>query len=327
MVKDGRSMWKKYFQNDPLPALLSAEDIGLRYHIENDLLGERIQTLTDIWDSPVVTKIIEKQSEKGCWLYTGKRPGEEFGENYELVETWKMLRILIGKYALRREHPAMQRAAEFLFACQSDEGDIRGILSNQYIPYYNGMLLELLIKAGYENDRQLKRAMDWLLSMRQTDGGWIIPLNMFKQNEYYKLAMGKPIKPDRSLPSSHMATGMAIRPFCIHPAYCDLPEVKRAGDLLAERLFQKDRHSFRQAADYWYKLQYPFWWTNLLSVMDCLARLGFSAEHVKVRKGLKWFRDNQRPDGTWHSSYEGRTAEADLWVSYAVCRMFKSFLG
>jgi hypothetical protein len=59
--------------------------------------------------------------------------------------------------------------------------------------------------------------------------------------------------------------------------------------------------------------------------MDCLARLGFSAEHVKVRKGLKWFRDNQRPDGTWHSSYEGRTAEADLWVSYAVCRMFKSF--
>lgn len=320
-------MWKRFLRNDPLPALLSAEDVGLRFHVENDLLGERIQTLTDIWGSRAVTKIIEKQSEKGYWLYTGRRPGEEFGENYELVETWKMLRILIGKYGFHCEHPAMQRAVDFLFSCQSEEGDIRGILSNQYTPYYNGMLLELLIKAGYEDDRRLKRAMDWLLSMRQSDGGWIIPLNMFKQSEYYNLAMGKPINPDRNLPSSHMATGMAIRPFCIHPTYRPLPEVKRAGALLAERLFQKDQHSFRQATDYWFKLQYPFWWTNLLSVLDCLAVLGFSTDHKKVKEGLKWFSDNQRPDGTWRSSYEGKTGDADLWVSYAVCRMLKSFLG
>jgi hypothetical protein len=39
-------MWKRFLRNDPLPALLSAEDVGLRFHVENDLLGERIQTLT-----------------------------------------------------------------------------------------------------------------------------------------------------------------------------------------------------------------------------------------------------------------------------------------
>jgi hypothetical protein len=42
--------------------------------------------------------------------------------------------------------PTIAKAAEYIFSNQMYEGDIRGILGNQYMPYYHGAILELLIK-------------------------------------------------------------------------------------------------------------------------------------------------------------------------------------
>ena len=319
-------MWRDYFRVDPLPVLLSAQDAGLLYHIEKDLLGQFDCDINHVWESKPVQKILRKQLPNGGWQFKGNRPGDEFGENYELVETWKMLRLLVGKYAFERRHPALQMAAEFIFSCQNEEGDIRGILSNQYAPYYTGALLELLIRAGYEEDNRVLRGLDWLLSMQQDDGGWIIPLNMFKQSYYYEAVKKAPILPRKELPSSHMTTGMVLRAFAAHPVYKKKKEILKAGELLAERLFKKDAFTFRQAESYWLKLQYPFWWTNLLSAMHTLAALDFNVSDPRIRKGLTWFRENQNAGGTWTSSYDGKDPDADLWITYAVCSMTKIFL-
>ncbi|MHB8806108.1 MAG: prenyltransferase/squalene oxidase repeat-containing protein [Anaerolineaceae bacterium] len=319
-------MWREYFRTDPLPVLLTACDPGLVFLIERDLLEQEREDITNIWSCKPAERILNSQTPNGSWRYKGNRPGEEFGENYELVETWKMLRLLIGKYSFNREHPAISRAAEFIFSCQSAEGDIRGFLSNQYAPYYTGALLELLIKAGYSSDERVIHGLDWLLSMRQEDGGWIIPLNMFKLSYYYEVAFKAPIPPNRDLPSSHMTTGMVLRAFCAHPRYREKAAVLQAGELLANRLFAKDTFTFRQAVDYWFKLQYPYWWTNLLSAMDSLAALNYKAYDPRIRVGLEWFRENQHFSGTWTNSYEGKDPDADGWISYAVCRMAKSFL-
>lgn len=319
-------MWRDYFHVDPLPVLLSTRNAGLIFHMERDLLNQHVYPIESVWESKPVQKILQDQLPDGSWHFKGNRPGEEFGENYELVETWKMLRQLVGKYAFDRSHPALERAAAFVFSCQTEEGDIRGILSNQYIPYYNGALLELLIKSGYENDNCALRGLDWLLSMQQDDGGWIIPLNMFKQTYYYEVAKKDPILPRKEMPSSHIATGMVLRAFAAHSEYKKKKEVLKAGELLTERLFKKDTFTFRQAPEYWFKLQYPFWWTNLLSALHTLAALDFNVSDPRIRKGLEWFRENQKPDGTWTSSYDGKDPDADLWITYAVCRMAKAFL-
>ena len=79
-----------------------------------------------------------------------KPVGDELGEAYELLETWKILRILVELYGMHRSHPAINQACEYIFSFQTDEEDIRGILSNQYMPYYMGAILEILIKAGFE---------------------------------------------------------------------------------------------------------------------------------------------------------------------------------
>ena len=91
------------------------------------------------------------------------------------METYRNLRTLVEVYGFTRDHSTMREAAQFVFSCQTKEGDIRGILGNQYMPYYHGAILELLVKAGFGDDPRLIFGLDWLLSMRQDDGGWIVP--------------------------------------------------------------------------------------------------------------------------------------------------------
>ncbi|MBM3138191.1 MAG: hypothetical protein FJZ98_08395, partial [Chloroflexi bacterium] len=268
-------MWKKELQFDPFPALLGTDHRALQFFVERDLLGSKTGSAEFLWDHPQVQKILAKQQMDGSWRYKGNRPGDEFGEAYELLETWKVLRGLVEMYALNRGHPGIERACEFILGYQTDEGDIRGILSNQYAPYYTGAILEILIKAGYIEDTRILRGLQWLLEMRQDDGGWIIPLTMFKMQAYYQLFNQPPVPPDRSRPFSHMATGMVIRAFTAHPIRRKSPEAIHTGNLLKNRFFKKDAFTSRQAADYWVKFQFPFWWTDLLTVMDSLARMEF----------------------------------------------------
>jgi hypothetical protein len=58
---------------------------------------------------------------------------------------------------------------EFLFSFQTPSGDIRGILGNQYVPYYTAAMIELFIKAGYSHDDRVKKAFQWFDSIRQDD--------------------------------------------------------------------------------------------------------------------------------------------------------------
>lgn len=65
------------------------------------------------------------------------------------------------------------------------------------MPYYNGAILEVLIKAGYAEDERVLKALEWLLGMRQNDGGWIILLHVFNIKEFYKVYNQAPIPPER----------------------------------------------------------------------------------------------------------------------------------
>ena len=319
-------MWTDALKANPLNALLGEEDATLKFFAERDLLGFSSGAVENLWELKEPQKLLKMQRADGAWIYKSSRPGDEFGENYELLETWKNLRFLVEMFGFHRGHPAVQRAAEFILACQTPEGDIRGILSNQYMPYYNGAILEILIKAGYDEDERVLKALDWLLSMRQNDGGWIIPLQIFNIKEFYKVYDHAPILPERERPFSHMASGMVIRAFAAHPRYRKLREAVKAGELLKRRLFKEDVYTSRQATDYWYKLQFPFWWTSLLTVMDSLARMEFPMDD-EIRSALDWFIQHQEADGTWRSSYGGlKGMNPNLWVTLAVCRVLKHYL-
>lgn len=329
MVSQKNGTWLEVLAVDPLPALLARDDPALGMLVRRDLLGESAVQVETLWQTPEAVRLIHKQQADGSWRYGSKSYSPETGTQYDLLETYRNLRLLVEMYGFTRDHPSLTNAVEYVLTYQTDEGDLRGIIGNQYMPYYHGAILELLIKAGIGDDVRVIKGLDWLLSMRQDDGGWIVPVQAVPSRmRTSEMWLGMPVPPNRALPHAHLATGMALRAFAAHPAYRTCPEVLAAGQALKNRLFQSDKYNDRKAVSYWLKLQFPFWWTSLLTALDTLFWLDFDKHDPDIARGLDWFISNQSPDGLWETGYgSGKKAEENrCWVGLAVCRILKRFL-
>jgi hypothetical protein len=320
--------WQSTLPLDPLPALLAWLDLALAFFIRRDLLQEPVGPITALWQLPQARRLVAGQQADGSWRYPGRSAHPAPNANYALLETYRSLRQLVEVYGFTHDHPALARAADYIFSCQTSEGDLRGILGNQYMPYYHGAILELLIKSGYANDRHIEKGLQWLLSMRQADGGWIIPAQLvpagLKTDQFWS---SSPLPPDRSRPHSQLATGMVLRAFAAHPDYRASPEIIAAGERLKERLFLPDKYNDRKAASYWLKFQFPFWWPSLVSALDTLAWLQFDRQDPDIARALNWFLANQSADGLWETGYESgkNTPAMRRWVGLAICRVLKKF--
>ena len=316
---------------DPLPTLQASRNEALQYFVRRDLLGEEVGSVEGLWELPQVVKVLRKQQEDGSWKYPGGRPEIRSNENYYQLQTYKVLMDLVEKYGFTREHPAIQRAADFLFSFQTEEGDFRGLYRNQYSPNYTAGMTELLVKAGYGDDPHVEKVFSWLLSMRQDDGGWAVPMRtgVPKGTSTVKDAfwVEETIQPDRSKPFSHWCTGIVLRAFAAHEEYRQAPEARAAGGLLKSRFFKPDPYPDRRAASFWEKIRYPFWWTDILSALDSLWWLGFSGEDPDIRSGLDWLIANQEPSGLWKARYlSGGDKDIHHWTTLHVCRALRRYL-
>jgi hypothetical protein len=324
--------WQHQLRFDPLPALLSSGDEALQYFVRRDLLGEEAGPIGRLWQLPQAHKILKQQLPDGSWDCSVSRKKHK-DINYNLIETWKRFRFLIEKFGFNREDSATARAAEFLLSCQTEDGDIRGFLANQYASYYTGAILSLLIKAGYEEDPRIEKGFHWLLSIRQDDLGWSIPIitHKFDRATMYRLTSqyAEPVEPDRSRPFSHNWTGMVLRAFAAHRRYCKSEAAQIAAKLLKSRFFQPDCYTSYQAASYWVRFQYPFWWNDLVAALDSISLID-PTRNEQIEKALDWLIDHQEQDGLWKATYvpgkevhNARTRETRQWVSLAICRVLK----
>ena len=324
--------WQMQLKYAPIQPLLNSDHAAIRYFVKRDLLKEPVESKTVLWQLPEAKKILNKQLSDGSW----SRPGEKkyAAINYNLIETWRQLRYLIGQYDFTCEHPQIQKAAEFVFSCQTEAGDIRGFLANQYATYYTGAMLALLIQAGYEDDPRVEKGLQWLLKMRQNDHGWTIPIltryldgvTQYRVTSEYT----EPIEPDRSQPFSHNWTGMILRAFVAHPDYRHSETVVKAAELLKSRFFQPDSYTSYQAASYWVRFDYPFWWNHLVAALDSISWIGFSKEDEQIKAGLNWLIEHQECDGMWKVNYgkeqdkkSEREQEKREWISLAISRIFE----
>jgi hypothetical protein len=322
---------------DPLPALIREPGPALQYFVRRDLLCEAVPPIATLWDCAEVSRCLRGQRPDGSW--PGRKPRPEVEPAWPkwkepLFETWKRLRVLVLQYELTIEHRGCRAACEFILSCQAPPGDIRGLLANQYATYYTGALAGLLIRAGLNGDWRVRTALDWLLRMRQDDGGWSVPIvdHRLSRAEVHRLTtrQAPPLEPVLSRPFTHLATGMVLRAFAAHPEYRRLDEVQHAGRLLKSRLFQPDRSSSYRAAAYWTVFSWPYWWNDLASALDTLQQLGFRADDPEIAAGLAWFAEHQRRDGLWdQTSISGRTAggpaarERRAWLGLNILRILR----
>lgn len=320
--------WLDNLAQDPIPQLIASGDAALIFIVRRDLLGKPSPSSKSLSELPEAARIINKQTTAGCWKYHGRGPQRQLYVNYNLLETFRSLSILVSKYQLTREYPTIQKAAEYVFNCQHPQGDIRGILGNQYMPYYHAVILEQLILAGYEDDPRVLNGLEWFETFQQSDGGWLISAQTVppekKTERFWKV---DPQPADRSLPSSHQGTGMSLRAFAVHPVYRAKHSARMAALFLSLRFFKPDCYNDRKSSAYWTKYQFPFWWSNLLTALDSLSLTGFHREDENLKPGLAWFTAHQEPDGLWPTGFgEGKKAEGNRnWIGLAVCRMSLQF--
>jgi hypothetical protein len=316
--------------SDPLQFLLSSDCAPVDYFTKRDLLGEKTGPVQTLWTDVEIKRILARQRPDGHWQYPGGGDsGIRSSEDYNQLETYRQLGVVVEKFGLDRAHPGLRRAAEFLFAHQTAEGDFRGIYGRQYTPNYSAGMMELLVKAGYCNDRRIERGFRWLLSTRQADGGWVIPLRTAPRASHKtttQVMHSGLIHPDPSRPSSHLATGVVLRAFAAHDVYRRSEEARAAGRLLSRRFFRSDAYIDRKAPEFWGKVSFPFWFTDVVSALDSLSLLGFRAADEGINGALDWLQERQADDGSFRMTLlRDRDRKLRYWISLAICRIFKRF--
>jgi hypothetical protein len=292
---------------------------------------------TSLWTLQNPQRIISRQEPGGWWKALGKN------EDYYLIETFKLLQTLVYQYEFDKSHPAVANGCEYLFSRQTEEGDFRGFLGNQYAPYYTGLVMALLIKAGYADDPRIEKGFQWLLSMRQNDGGWVIGspgwlgIPDLKWRDITEMMSDKNAPTlqsfDKSQPFAHSGTGMVLRAFVAHPRYRKSPEALKAAQLLKSHFLKSDNYNSYKHPDNWVRFEYPFWWNNLAAALDSVSLIGIPSTDPDVKKALDWFITNQTETGLWKVSYSkvhksppnNKTDEERLWISLAVCRVFQRY--
>lgn len=317
--------WQSVLKHDPLPRLLTTDNEAVAFFARRDLLEESEERPDALWDLSKARRLVSRQGPNGSWKYPGGNPKIRSFENYDQIETFRNLGYLVEIFGFDKTSSVIVGAAEFLLSFQTSQGDIRGILGNQYTPYYSAAILELLMKAGYAEDPRIEKVFQWLRSARQDDGGWAIPLRTRKKNLGIIASHGPPLEPDRSKPFSHLVTGVVLRAYAAHERHRTSPEAVVAGKLLLSRFFKRDRYPDRSSSDFWLRFTYPFWFTDLISATDSLSKIGFSLDEPEMERAIEWFISQQQDTGLWKlkTLKNERSWDTDLWLSLAICRIIK----
>jgi Squalene-hopene cyclase C-terminal domain len=306
-----------------IKTLLGTGNEALILFTKRNLLGEEVD-VKELRTLPRVKKILEKQQSDGSWIYPNKKASLRSPTNYNQYQTYKTVAELVEFYGLNKRHDAIRKAAEYLFSFQTEEGEFRGMYGNQYSPNYSASITEFLIKAGYDGAR-IEKSLDWLLGMRQDDGGWAIPLRT-RNRELEALNDNETIEPDRTKPFSHLITGIVVRPFSLMTPY--RMKVKDAGMLLADRVFARDKYPDRRGVEYWTKFTFPYHWTDILSTIDTLTLLGIN-KHPKINEIMKWFEKHKQDNGIYEVSVMAGAKYKDVkyWITLQYLTVLKRLTG
>jgi hypothetical protein len=304
---------------ETIKTLLDTRNKALITFTKKCLVGEEVD-IEELWNMPRVKRTLKKQQSNGSWIYPNKKAALRSLTNYNQYQTYKTIAELVEFYGFNKKHYAIKKAAEYFFSFQTKEGEFRGMYGNQYSPNYSGSITEFLIKAGYD-DIRIEKSLNWLLRIRQDDGGWAIPLRT-RTKGLEALTEKETIEPDKTKPFSHLITGIVLRPFSLMTAY--RKKVKDAGIQLADRVFTRDKYSDRRGVEYWTKFTFPYHWTNMLSTIDTLALLGIT-DHPKINEIMHWFAYHRKENGIYDVSVMAGAKYKDVkyWITLQYLNVLK----
>jgi prenyltransferase beta subunit len=321
----------KFNTNKAIEFLLARGNLPILYWLKKDILEVPIdREYKNLQKFAARIRILKRQRQDGTWCKKKFENQPHWEKTYCIVETLRSA-FRLYNYGCTSQDANVQKAIQFLFSTQSEEGDFRGAYLNEYAPTYHALTLELLCLYGLDKDPRIQKGFRWLLNSRQDDGGWVIPyrtIDKKKLTSRYNIEAQlklDPVRPDKSKPFSHLVTGMVLRSLAASPTWRHSKEAREAGELLLSRFFKPDKYEDRRLISFWEEITFPFWATDILSSLDSLSIIGFDVDHEGIQQGLRWLQRKQNKEGYWEAGVSKPSLEDHLWVTMAVMRVLKRF--
>jgi hypothetical protein len=194
-----------------------------------------------------------------------------------------------GEEGARREYLyKVEKARERGKEPPEESAFVADLVHQMTLSCLTGNVVAALLRLGYGDDPRLWRAVDWLVSIQNADGGWLCP--------YWKAHV-------RDTHSCFYGTICALEAFAEIPEDKRPPAVKEAAArgaefLLMHRLYRADHHDFQVINPNWLKLAFPwFYGYNILRGLWVLTRLGYRDE--RMEDALAVLQEKQTPEGKW----------------------------
>lgn len=340
--------WKSLLKADPTTWLLEESNPSARYLTLRDIFEyskshpDVVRSKEAIASSIIVTKIFQKQSKLGNWESTTNLYTPKYKSTY-----WQIM--ILGVLGLSKDDPRVRKACDLILRYQLEEGGFSTHVAGRAAEEYHilkrkgktlgdfkswtaekireheyscltGNIVSALLRLGYTHDARVERALSWLVSIQNRDGGWLCP--------YWKAHI-------RDVHSCFYGTICALEAFS--EAEMTSNATRKATEqaaefLLMHRLFKADHHNFQIINRHWLKLSFPsFYGYDILRGLLVLGKLGYGADE-RCNDAIALLLSKQNTRGRWilestptsrmHASLETKGKESK-WITLNALRALK----
>jgi hypothetical protein len=312
-----------------IPLLLADWSPSLRYLVLTELLDlkpedKEVKELATLRKKdPLIAPLLSLQKEKGNWKDLDQA-GYTIGGS---VRATAAALMRLGYLGLDRNHPSVQKGAEYLYSKQRNDGSwpLPERVSDfentggpyTMIPVQTSIPLLGLVMCGYGEDPRSEQAFDWLLDKKLDDGTW--PAG--KVEEVFVNIAGY-----RRLSHSQWGcrtnTTQSLLCFAHHPKRRRESEAQQALDhLLGRETRERGNLGFNVARIIGVEphrggLTYHAKFDPAL-ILDICSKVGASKTDPRVGDLMEWILEQQGQYGLWDYSPQ---PEVSRWVSFDILR-------
>jgi hypothetical protein len=263
--------------------LLETDQPAIRYLALTQLLGRK-ETDAEVRESkkriPLVgwaAEILARRDPGGWWA------NEKTIYRPKYISTnWNLLAL--SDLGATRSIPAIRASCElWMDRSPLKGGGVGGNSAGKGHHCFTGNMARALIRFGYEDDRRVHKALDWLVKTSHPKGGWTC----------WSFTDGP--SQSRTLDSWE-----GLSAFAAYPRSKWNAAMKSCVERGAEFYLERELH--RQGARYapWYRFHWPVhYYYDLLVGLDILTALGYG-DDPRLGPALALLRKKQRPDGRWN---------------------------
>ena len=284
--------------------LLEREDPPIRYFALRDLLGrpannkDVLEARARIKQYSPVRKVLRARTKDGYWL-----PKETCYTPKWTSTVWPLM--LLGEMGLAPDEGVKQACERFLEIHQLENGaftcpsptDVKRQLAKQpraktkavrwEEPCLTGNMIRTLLVLGYDQDRRVKRAIEWMPEHQLEDGGWNCNYPEQKVKHSSFMSTIEPLWAYSEIPRQKWTRNMR-------------KSVDRGAEfLLMHRVYKSDHHHWKHSLPFATSFHFPmYYFYDALHGLRVLAKLGYGDDE-RVRDAAHLVLSKRSPDGKW----------------------------